>query len=57
MSNILDKAFRYRPSYDTDVGRTIRREQRRLKQLEEERAKKPEPRTVSPIRARRQQCG
>lgn len=38
MPNILDSSFRYTSAARTDVRRTIRREQRRLKRLAEEAA-------------------
>ena len=36
MSRILDKAFRYTPSHETNVAKTIKREQDRLKAIRKE---------------------
>lgn len=36
MNDILDPKFKYRPSFDTDVAKTIKREQERLKALRDE---------------------
>lgn len=41
--SILDKNFRYTPAAKTDIRKTIRREQARLKALAEERAAKVAP--------------
>lgn len=43
MSRILDKSFKYTPSHATDVRKTIRREQLRIKAEQEARAIKLAP--------------